>query len=135
MIKLKPNDLLQTSGVQITAQYKNLNPDQTTFPRNITSKYDLTVPFVDFLRKWFGNEILFFTRLCPAAFGEKHNFVCGVFIPSAISKQKFRVTLGLDVKPTGENGEVVVDKQDILDQIKILGGDLIESMTTGKTTK
>lgn len=135
VIKLKPNDLLQTSGVQITAQYKNLNPDQTTFPRNITSKYDLTVPFVDFLRKWFGNEILFFTRLCPAAFGEKDNFVCGVFIPSAISKQKFRVTLGLDVKPTGENGEVVVDKQDILDQIKILGGDLIESMTTGKTTK
>lgn len=132
VIKMKKNDLLKSSGVQKADQLKNLNPHQTSFPSDLTTKYDLTKPFVDLISKWFGNEIIFSTRLCPAAFGEKTNYVSGVFVPTAISKKKFRVTLGLDVKPTGENDEVVVDKQDILDQIKNLGGDLIESISFGK---
>lgn len=133
VVHLKGTDLLKTSGVQRSETFKNLNPNQTSFPRDMTSKYDLTVPFMDLVTKWFGNEVIFSTRKCPAAFGEKNSFVSGVFVPSAMHKKKFRVTLGLDVKPTGENDEVVVDKQDILDQIRILGGDLVESVSTKQT--
>lgn len=132
VIKLKANDLLKTSGVSRAELFKNLNPNQTSFPHDISSACDLTGPFVDLVTKWFGNEIIFSRRKCPAAFGGKSNFVSGVFVPSAVSKKKFRVTLGLDVKPTGDSDEVVVDKQDIIDQIKNLGGDLIESVSFGK---
>lgn len=132
VVSLKGSDLLKTSGVQKAELYKNLIPSQTSFPRDMTSKCDLAIPFVDLVTKWFGKEVIFSTRMCPAAFGEKNNFVCGVFVPSAVLKKKFRVTLGLDVKPTGDNDEVMVDKQDILDQVKILGGDLVQSVSVKK---
>lgn len=132
VVKLEGKDLLKSSGVQRTEQFKNLNPNNVSFPSDISTQCDIVIPFVDRVTKWFGNEIVFSYRRCPAAFGEKGNFVSGVFIPSAMLKKKFRVTLGLDVKPLGEGDEVVVDKEDIIDQIKFLGGDLVKSVTFGK---
>ncbi|KAM9926298.1 hypothetical protein OXX80_010629, partial [Metschnikowia pulcherrima] len=56
------------------------------------------------------------------------NMICGVFVPSATTKKKFRVSLGVDVKPTGDGDDVVINKETIMDQIKLLGGDAIKAI-------
>lgn len=127
-IKLKNSHLLKTSGVVLEGGFKNLNLGLVSYPDDIPSKYDLGPVLVDELQSKFGNTIVFSTRRCPMLFPESLNVVCGVFIPSTLSKKKFRVTLGLDVEPVGDDDEVQLNKQDVLDQIKLVGGDLIKSI-------
>lgn len=125
-IKVRNSDLTKSSGILRAGEYKNLSGNNTSFPADIASKYDLTSMLVDELNKKFGSVIIFSTRKCPGLY--ESNVISGVFVPSAMAKKKFRVSLGVDVKPTGENDEVVMDKRDIFDQITLLGGDLIKSI-------
>lgn len=127
-IKVKSADLTKSSGISKQGEYKNLNVNHTAFPEDITSKYDLTTAFADELNRKFGDVIIFSARKCPSLFAESSNVICGVFMPSAMAKKKFRVTLGVDVKPTGEGDEVVINRKDVFDQITLLGGDLIKSI-------
>lgn len=127
-IKVKLADSSSSLGVLKPGQYKNLAMHGTLFPDDISSKYDLITLLVDELNKKFGNVIIFSTRKCHGLFDSSESVICGVFVPSAQSKKKFRVSLGMDVKPTGEGDEVVLNKQDIFDQIALLGGDLINSI-------
>lgn len=127
-IKVKASDRTKSLGVSKPGEYKNLALHGTSFPEDISSKYDLTSILVDELNKKFGNVIIFSTRRCPGLFESTENIICGVFVPSAMAKKKFRVSLGMDVKPTGEGDEVVLNKQDVFDQITLLGGDLIKSI-------
>lgn len=128
IIKVRNNDLARSSGIMKAGEYKNLSGNYTSYPDDIASKHDLTSILVDELNKKFGNVILFSTRKYPGLYGELSNVVSGVLVPSAMVKKKFRVSLGVDVKPTGENDEVVMNKQDIFDQITLLGGDLIKAI-------
>ncbi|OBA24348.1 Nrap protein [Metschnikowia bicuspidata var. bicuspidata NRRL YB-4993] len=127
VIKMKGNHASKFSGISRTSEFKNLSY-QTYFPEDIPSTSDLTPVLVDMLNKRFGSAIIFSARKCAAAFGDSGNMICGVFVPSAATKKKFRVSLGVDVKPTGEGDEVVINKESILDQVKLLGGDAIKSI-------
>lgn len=127
-MKVKGSNLNKLSGIKREGEFKNLNTNLTSYPTDITSRYDLSSVLVDELKKKFGNIIIFSSRKCPVLFGEGDNVVCGVFVPTAMSKKKFRVSLGMDVKPTGDGDEVVINKQEIFDQISLLGGDLIKSI-------
>lgn len=127
VIKTK-NDLHKSSGVMRASEYRNLNSNMS-FPENLASKFDLTHELAAQLENAFGQAVIFSTRRCPALFED--SVLCGVFVPSALTKKKFRVTLGLDVKPAGDD-EVVLDKQDVLHQIRLLGGDLIKSVDVHK---
>lgn len=128
VIKVKSDDLSKSSGLSKAGEFKNLSTTFTAFPEDISTKCDLTAMLAEELNKKFGNAIIFSTRKCAAIFGEATDVICGVFVPSAMAKKKFRATLGVDVKPTGEGDEVVMNKQDIFDQITLLGGDLIKTI-------
>lgn len=131
-IKLRAHDLGKSSGVVEAKGYKNLSGNYTSYPDDVTSKYDLSQVLVDELNKKFGNTILFSTRRCPTLF-DSSNIICGVFLPDTGSK-KFRVSLGTDVKPSdNSNEDVALNKQDILDQIRLVGGDMIQSVKTKKS--
>lgn len=126
-IKTKNPDTFSSLGVLKPGQYKNLSMHGTLFPDDITSKYDLVSLFVDELNKKFGNVIIFSTRKCHGLFDPAESIVCGVFVPTAQQKKKFRVSLAMDVKPA-DGEEVVLNKQDIFDQVKLLGGDIISEI-------
>lgn len=125
-IRTKSTD--KSMGISKPGEFKNLTLHGTSFPEDITTKYDLTSMLVEELNKKFGNVIIFSTRKCPAIFNKTESIVCGVFVPSAMAKKKFRVSLGVDVIPSGDGDEVVLNKQDVFDQITLLGGDLIKSI-------
>lgn len=127
-IKVRSSDRTRSLGLTKPGEYKNLALHGTSFPEDLSSKYDLTSLLVDELNKKFGNVLIFSTRKCHGIFDTTENIICGVFVPSAMAKKKFRVSLGVDVKPTGEGDEVVLNKQDVFDQITLLGGDLIKSI-------
>lgn len=77
------------------------------------------------LARAFGNVVLFLARRYPELFGGE-NVVAGVFLPQAAAQRRFRVSLGADVEPAGGD-DVVLNRKDVLDQIVLLGGDLVES--------
>lgn len=129
-IQLRKSDLGKSSGVLKLGGYKNLSGNYTSFPDDITSRYDLTAAFVEELNKAFGNVILFSRRKCLGLY-DGENIVCGVFLPNTGNK-KFRVSLAMDVKPSDEKDEVTLNKQDVLDQIKLLGGDLVKNVKSKK---
>lgn len=129
-IQLRKNDLAKSSGLVKSGGYKNLSGNHTSFPDDVTSKYDLSAVLLEELNKAFNNVILFSTKRCSGLF-EGENIVCGVFLPNTANK-KFRVSLNMDVKPTDNKEEVTLNKQDIIDQIKLLGGDLIGSINFKK---
>lgn len=127
-VKVKGSNLMKLSGIRREGEYKNLNGNLTSYPDDVSSRYDLSKVLMEELKKKFGNVIIFSARKCPVVFGDGDNVICGVFVPTVMSKKKFRVSLGMDVKPTGEGDEVVINKQEIFDQIRLLGGDLIKSI-------
>lgn len=127
-LQLRKSDLNKLSGVLKLGGYKNLSGNYTSFPDDITSRYDLGAALVDELNKAFGNVVLFSRRKCVGLYED--NVVCGVFLPA--TSKKFRVSLGMDVKPESKE-EVSLNKESILDQIKLLGGDLIRSIKTKKS--
>lgn len=132
VIKLKGSDNTKACGIAKDTGFKNLSNTNTVFPTDVTSKTDLQQELLTMLDHSFGEAVIFSMRKCPVIVGSGENIICGVFVPSALSKKKFRVSLGIDVKPTGEAEEVVVDKQDMMNQIQLLGGDMIKSIESRK---
>ncbi|KAK6890099.1 U3 small nucleolar RNA-associated protein 22 [Candida tropicalis] len=131
-LEVKANNITASSGVLPPNTFKNLIQPLTSFPDDITTRYDLIQGYVDELNRKFGNAIIFsskkFTGLCK----DNKNVVGGIFVPANLAKKKFRVNLGINVKPLDENDEVVINKDSIYDEIQLLGGDLIKSMNIKK---
>lgn len=124
-LQLRKLELHKLYGVVKQGGFKNLSGNYTSFPSDITSRYDLGAALVDELNKAFGNVVLFSRRKCVGLYED--NVICGVFLPT--TSKKFRVSLGMDVKPESKE-EVSLNKQAILDQVKLMGGDLIRSVNT-----
>lgn len=132
VIKVKAQGSASSVGIAKTTKFKNLAPGHTSFPSDLSTRCDMSVELAEMLSRQFGNAVIFSWRKCPALVDEHEGVICGVFMPSATGKKKFRVTLGLDVKPNGEGDEVMLDKTDVMDQIKLLGGDLIKDISHKK---
>ncbi|CAI5756410.1 unnamed protein product [Candida verbasci] len=118
-INVKSTDLTTTSGILPPNTYKNLIQPLTSFPDDITTRYDLIQEFIKQLNTKFGNTIIFSSKKFGA------NVIGGIFVPSNLTKKKFRVNLGYNVKPDTKD-EVVINKDVIFKQIHLLGGNLIE---------
>lgn len=131
-IKVKTASLTTSSGILPTNTFKNLIGADTSYPEDICSKYDLVQAYVDELNKKFGNVIIFLTRKCTGLSTDGLNVIAGLFVPSNLSKKKFRVNLGINVKPTEEKDECVINKEAIFNQITLLGGDLVQSIKIRK---
>ena len=132
-IKVKANNITTSSGILPPNTFKNLIQPLTSFPDDITTKYDLVQGYVDELNKKFGNAIIFsnkkFTGLCK----NNENVIGGIFVPTNLTKKKFRVNLGINVKPFEDKGdEVIINTSSIYDEIELLGGDLITAFDKRK---
>ncbi|RLV90375.1 U3 small nucleolar RNA-associated protein 22 [Spathaspora sp. JA1] len=127
VIHLNSSDLTVSSGILPPNTFKNLIQPLTSFPEDITTKYDLTQAYFTELNNKFGNTIIFSIKKSPC----NDNVICGLFIPDHLNRKKFRVNLGYNVKPDSEES-VIINKDAIYDQIKIMGGDLIKSIDIKK---
>ncbi|ODV67462.1 Nrap protein [Hyphopichia burtonii NRRL Y-1933] len=133
VINVKTTDLTASSGILPANAFKNLIGSLTSFADDITTLYDLIQEFVKELNKKFGNAIIFSTRKFTGLNKNGSNVIGCVFIPTNLAKKKFRVNLGLNFKPVEDsNDEVIVNKEAIIHQISLLGGDLIESIKSKK---
>jgi U3 small nucleolar RNA-associated protein 22 len=132
VIKVKTNSLTSSSGILPSNTFKNLILSLSSFPEDITTKYDLIQAYVDDLNKKFGNVILFSTRKCTGLNEDGSNVIGGIFVPTNLAKKKFRVNLGINVKPVEDSDEVVINREAIMNQITALGGDLIQSIKLRK---
>ncbi|KAK6458060.1 Nrap protein [Scheffersomyces xylosifermentans] len=133
VIRVKSSNITATSGILPSNTFKNLITPLTAFPDDISTQYDLIQAYVDELNNKFHNSIIFSTRKFTGLNEDNTNIVTGIFVPAALSKKKFRVNLGLDVKPVDDNsGEVVINKEGLLDQITLMGGDLVQSIKIRK---
>ena len=133
VVKVKTNNLTTSSGILPSNTFKNLVGTETSFPDDVTTKYDLVQAYVDDLNRKFGNVILFSTRKFTGLNEDGSNVISGIFVPNSISKKKFRANLGINVKPVEDQKEdVIVNKDAIFNQITLLGGDLIQSIKIKK---
>lgn len=121
------------AGVLPSNTFKNLINSQTAFPEDITSSYDLIQAFVDDLNKKFGHVIIFSSRKFGFLDTDGTNIITGLFVPANLTKKKFRVNFGIHVKPVKDSKEeVIINKESILNQITLLGGDLIKQFQLNK---
>lgn len=133
VVKVKTNNLTTSSGILPSNTFKNLVGTETSFPDDVTTKYDLVQAYVDDLNRKFGNVILFSTRKFTGLNEDGSNVISGIFVPNSISKKKFRANLGINVKPVEDQKEdVIVNKDAIFNQITLLGGDLVQSIKIKK---
>lgn len=131
VIKVKSKDITLSSGVLPPNTFKNLVSNLTKFKDDIAGTYDLTQEFVKELNKKFGNVILFSTKKF-SCFNEPGTNVIGcIFIPTVLAKKKFRVNLGINFKPASDE-DVVINKEAIINQISLLGGEMIQSVKLKK---
>lgn len=129
VIYTKPGNLVVSSGVLPPNSFKNLVATETAFPEDLTSKYDLNEAFYHHLNAKFGNILIFSTQKFSALVEEGSNVICGLFVPVSLAKKKFKVTLGMNVKPVeGSKEEVVVNRESMFSEITLLGGDLVKSI-------
>ncbi|KAK6465065.1 Nrap protein [Scheffersomyces coipomensis] len=134
VINVKSANLTTSSGVLPPNTFKNLINPLTSFPDDITTKYDLIQAYVDELNKKFGNAIIFSSRkFTGISEGGDSNYVTGIFVPMALNKKKFRVNVGINTKPVEDStGEIVINKEAIYNQMTLLGGDLVQSIKIRK---
>lgn len=127
VVEVQAASLTKLLGILVESTFKNLLGNETAFPSDMASKYDLIQAYVEELNRKFGNVILFSTRRFTGLSKDGSSVIGGIFVPAALQKKKFRVGLGVDVKPT-ENDDVVINKESIFSQIELLGGDLVQSV-------
>lgn len=132
VIKVKTYDLATSSGIMPSNAFKNLIGVETSFPDDLTSKYDLVQAFVHDLNRKFGNAIIFSTHNFTGLQQNGSNVIAGIFIPSSLAKKKFKVNLDVNIKPIAETDEFIINKEAIFSQIKFLGGDLVQSVKMKK---
>lgn len=131
VIKVKSKDITLSSGVLPPNTFKNLVSNLTAFKEDIAGTYDLTQEFVKELNKKFGNAILFSTKKFSCFNEPGTNVIGGIFIPTVLAKKKFRVNLGINFKPVSDE-EVAINKEAIINQISLLGGEMIQSVKLNK---
>ena len=86
--------------------------------------------FYEDLEKKFGDAIIFSVRKFTGLCKDNMNVIGGLFVPSNLSKKKFRTNLGINVKPDDDKDEVILNKEAIFDQMKLLGQSLNLSLST-----
>ena len=114
VVKVKTNNLTTSSGILPSNTFKNLIGTETSFPDDVTTKYDLVQAYVDDLNRKFGNVILFSTRKFTGLNEDGSNVISGIFVPNSISKKKFRANLGINVKPVEDQKEDVIVNKDAI---------------------
>ena len=120
VIEMKPQNL--TTGILPRNAFKNLAAPPSAYPADMAALQDLVREFFRDLERKLGNVLIFSThRLADK------NVITGLFIPTAMATKKFRANLNINVKPVGGD-EVVVNKAAVMEQIRLLGGDLIENV-------
>lgn len=127
VIDLQWNYLMLAAGILPSNSFKNLMDHSQTFPKDVTANYDVTLAFVDDLNRKFGHVIIFSSRKFGFLDKDGSNIAAGLFIPGTLSKKKFKVNFGIHVQPVTDD-EVIINKESILHQITLLGGDLIKDM-------
>lgn len=127
-VRLKMADGAAAAGVVRDEDYKNVVA--VGFPDDVVARTDLLAVFVDELVRKFGNTALFSARRYPWVHNDGLHVVGGVFLPTVTGRKKFRATLGLDVRP--EEEDVVLNKEDVFDQIAVLGGDLVKGIKNNR---
>ncbi|EAZ63562.2 nucleolar protein UTP22 [Scheffersomyces stipitis CBS 6054] len=133
VIKVKSANITASSGILPANTFKNLITPLTSFPDDITTQYDLIQAYVAELNDKFGNVIIFSTRKFTGLSDDSTNVITGIFVPTALSKKKFGVNLGIDSKPVEESStEVVINREGLFNQITLLGGELVQSIKIRK---
>ncbi|CCG20933.1 Utp22 U3 snoRNP protein [Candida orthopsilosis Co 90-125] len=132
VLEVKSQNLTTSSGILPTNAFKNLVEPLTSYPDDISSKRDFIQAFYMDLEKKFGNAIIFSTRKFTGLCKDNKNVIGGLFVPSNLSKKKFRTNLGINVKPDGDKEEVILNKEAIFDQMKLLGQGLDINFTSEK---
>lgn len=133
IINVKSRKLTASSGILPSNAFKNLLGSISSFSEDITEDYDLIQGFVEELNRKFGNYIVFSSSKYTGLNEDGSNVIGGLFVPSALSKKKFRVNIGINPKPIEDSkDEVIINTEAIFDQIKLLGGDLVQSVKINK---
>lgn len=130
VIHVKGANLTTSSGILPENTFKNLINQPTSFPEDITSKYDLIQSYFELLNQKFGNIIIFSVKKFTGLSKDGSNVITGIFVPTSLTKKKFKVNLNMNVKPIDNSDEVIINKDAIFNQITLLGGDLIQSIDT-----
>lgn len=125
VLHLKSMDVAKDMGVLQGKVFKNLVGAPTSFPEDIASKTSVPRLLVDELNKKFGNVAIFFARKCNLL---DKTVVGGTFLPSILTPRKFKVTVGINVKPVNDE-DIVVNKSAIFDEISLLAGDCLVLIT------
>lgn len=128
IINVKGQNLTSSSGILPANTFKNLINLPTSFPEDITSKYDLIQSYLDELNNKFGNIIIFSTKKFTGLSKDGSNVISGIFVPTFLSKKKFKVNLNYNFNLVDKSDEVIINKEAIFDQITLLGGELIQSV-------
>lgn len=109
-----------------TSKYKNLQAIvKGTFPPDeavIDASCNEVKRFFDELSNTYSGACLFFSDVLSFESG----VIGGIWLPEAQEARKFRVNLEYATVPDG--GKVVVDKEGILDEIRRIGGDLVQKI-------
>ncbi|KAJ9091534.1 hypothetical protein QFC19_009079 [Naganishia cerealis] len=121
VLNLKSTDLSKDMGVLKGRAFKNLIGVETSFPEDITSKVSLPQILVEELNKKYGNVAIFFARKCNL---QDKSVIGGLFLPNILTPKKFKVTVGINVKPISKE-EIIINKSAIFDEVSSLAGDLL----------
>lgn len=128
-ITVQSNSLTTSSGVLPSNAFKNLVNAENAFPDDLATKYDLTQEYLRELESKFGHIVIFSARKFSCLNEDGTNVVTGLFIPTYLSRKKFKVNLGINVKPIEDSeGEVVLNEKSLLREITLLGGDLVQKI-------
>ncbi|SCU82299.1 LADA_0C04346g1_1 [Lachancea dasiensis] len=125
-----PTSLKLSSGVLEAGGFKNLEQQQTAFPKNLSQmseKMDPSFQLVKYLNMKYKNSIVFSSHRYPGVNGgEKgdQNVITGLIRPTFKSPLKFRANMDANVLPvSGE--QVILNKEAIFNEIAAFGNELI----------
>lgn len=111
VIKLKiPVGLKLSSGVMNPDEFKNLNEQLTSFPKDLdsmSSKMDPTYQLVKYLNMKYKNSIVFYSHRHIGVTGGKNgdeNVITGLIKPQFKKPLKFKVNMDCNVKPSSSGG-------------------------------
>ncbi|SCV04635.1 LANO_0G11408g1_1 [Lachancea nothofagi CBS 11611] len=131
VVKLRmPTPLKLSSGVLETNGFKNLDQQQSSFPKDLSQmsdKMDPSFQLVKYLNMKYKNSIIFSSHRYPGINGgEKgdQNVITGLIRPNFKSPVKFRVNMDANVKPVSTE-QVILNKEAIFNEIAVFGDELI----------
>lgn len=129
VIKLKTIPLTVSSGVLPgSSSFKNLLNTSSSYPSDITSKFNPILKLVKELNLKFQGSIIFsYHEHTIKESGE--NAITGLFIPNKLQNSKFKVQLGYNFEPVSKD-EVAINKSAIFNEVLNIAGDLVTGFET-----